>query len=829
MMNKKYAQVIIDNKASNTDKPYTYIVKPDMVDTIEVGMRVLVSFGKGNRIIKGIVIKIDNKYNKKYKLKSIIDVIDDRPLISREMIQLSLWISKQYLCSYIDALQSVLPPGDFKKVKTYIKLKDNKFLISNNKLNQLEKDIVNLINRHKGKVELEVIKDALKDKNVNKTINNLKDKKIVETSLAIQTSIEKKYKKIVCLVDRSMSYDDMVEVIGSRSYKQLEIARFLLDNYDEMSMKDLMIETNSSLSTIKALERKNVINIFKKEVYRTPIKEDIKYYKKHQLTDEQKKCFDSIMTSINNKDKNNKFLIHGITGSGKTEIYLQLVEEMVKIEKETIILVPEISLTPQTIDRFVGRFGDNVAVLHSKLSYGERFDQWRKIKEGKVKIVVGARSAIFAPFTNLGLIIIDEEHETTYKSSMNPKYHAIEVAEKRCELSGAYLVKGTATPSIDSYYRSKSENIKLLELKSRVNNSKLPDVKIIDMREELNDGNKSIFSKELYMGIEKNLRQGKQTILFLNRRGYSTFVSCRNCGYVVKCNECSISMTYHMKDNKLKCHYCGLSIKPPKVCPVCKSKYIKYFGIGTEKVEKFTRKLFPQARVMRMDMDTTSKKGSHDLILKKMKNREIDILIGTQMIAKGLDFKDVTLVGIIAADTSLNLPDFRSSERTFQLITQVAGRAGRGNFEGNVIIQTYNPEHYSIQYAKNHDYVDFYNKEILLRKEFGYPPFTNIISVMLYGENNRNVAIKIKEVYNLVKEEMQNNGLEDLVKNIIGPSPAPLEKIKKNYRYHIIIKCEDEHINKLRSIIERVCILNKNKIDLSEIKFNIDVNPNSIL
>ena len=827
-MNKKYAQVIIDNRASSTDKPYTYNIKPDMVDIIEEGMRVLVPFGRGNRVIKGIVIKIENHYEKDYKLKSIIDVIDDKPLISKDMIELSLWMSKHYLSPYLEAFQTVLPPGNFKEVKTYVFLKENNYLIFKENLSSLEKDILNLLINKESKIELENIKDIFKNKSINKAINSLNTKGLIDTALEVETSVEKKYERYISLVDKSTSYSDMVDIIGSRSYKQLEIGKFLL-SIDEISLKELMEKTNSSLSTIRALEDKNIINFFEKEVYRTPIKNDIKPYKKHVLSDDQKYCVDTILKSIKNKDKNNKFLIHGVTGSGKTEIYLQLVEEMIIMGKETIVLVPEISLTPQTIDRFVGRFGDNVAVLHSKLSYGERFDQWRKIKEGKVKIAVGARSAVFAPFNNLGLIIIDEEHETTYKSSMNPKYNTIEVAEKRCEQVGGYLIKGSATPSIESYYKSKNGEVRLLKLDKRINNKKLPKVKIVDMREELNLGNKSIFSKNLYESIKDNLKCGKQTILFLNRRGYSTFVSCRQCGYVVKCNECDISMTYHMKDNKLKCHYCGLAINPPKTCPVCKSKYIKYFGIGTEKVEDFTKNMFPEARVERMDMDTTLRKGSHESILRKMKNGKIDILIGTQMVAKGLDFENVTLVGIIAADTSLNLPDFRSSERTFQLITQVAGRAGRGDFEGKVIVQTYNPEHFSIQCAKRHDYMAFYNREIVLRKEFNYPPFTNIISIVMYGENNGYVATKTKEVYNLIVDKMNKKGFNKLINNIIGPFPAPLEKIKNNYRFQILIKCNDEYINELKNIIEWVCVTNRDKINFKGIKFNIDINPNSIL
>lgn len=826
-MNKKYAQVVIDNKASSTDKPYTYLIDSNMLDSVEEGMRVLVPFGRGNKVIKGIVINVQEDYEKKYQLKKIIDIIDDKPLISKDLIDLSIWMSKEYLSPYIDALQTVLPPGDFKEVKTNIILKelDSKVYVD---LNPLEKNIVDLIKEKGGKIELEFLKGLIKNKVTNKVIRELEKKGIIETSLEIQTSIEKKYEKFAFIKDSSISYEEMLNIIGKRSYKQLEIAKYLWTR-DEISIKELMTRTDSSLSTIKALERKGIIGIFEKEVYRTPIKKDIKPYEKLQLSLEQRYCVDTILESINNGEKNNKFLIHGVTGSGKTEIYLQLVEEMIKRGKETIVLVPEIALTPQTIHRFVGRFGDNVALLHSKLSFGERFDQWRKIKEGKVKIVVGARSAIFAPFTNLGLIIIDEEHESTYKSSMNPKYDTIEVAEKRCEQLGAFLVQGSATPSIESYYRSRKGDTKLLNLKKRVKDKKLPEVKIVDMREELKLGNKSIFSKELYEAIDENLKMGKQTILFLNRRGYSTFVSCRQCGYVVKCSECSISMTYHLGDNKLKCHYCGLAINPPKICPVCRSKYIKYFGIGTEKVEEFTRKFFPKAVVKRMDMDTTSRKGSHESILNKMKDEKIDILIGTQMVAKGLDFKNVTLVGIIAADTSLNLPDFRSSERTFQLITQVAGRAGRGDLEGKVVVQTYNPDHYSIQYAKDHDYLAFYNKEILLRKEFNYPPFVNLISIVIYGEDNMHVGMITRKIYNLLIENIEDSGLKDLKDSIVGPFPAPLEKIKKNYRYQIIIKSKDEYMEQLKQVIEWVCILNRNKIDLTGVKFNIDINPNSIL
>ncbi|NMB08797.1 MAG: primosomal protein N' [Tissierellia bacterium] len=826
-MDKKYAQVIVDNRAYSTDKPYTYLIRPEMRDIIQKGMRVLVPFGMGNRKIIGIVVEIKEDYEGKYKLKSIIDLIDEKPLIPEDLIDLSMWMSREYLSPYLDSLQRVLPPGDFKEVKTYISVRDE-FYAYNGELNSLEKDIIDFLLNQENVVELNALKNNFNNANLLKTIKELEKIGLISSSLKIETTIEKKYEKYVSLIDETLSYEEIIEKVGKRSYKQIEVVEYLL-GLEPLPLKKLMKSTNTSLSTIKAVEKKGLIEIFNKEIYRNPIKDNIKPYEKHKLSPEQKYCVDTILTSIRNKDKDNKFLIHGVTGSGKTEIYLQLVEEMIKLNKDTIVLVPEISLTPQTIDRFVGRFGDNVAVLHSRLSYGERFDQWRKIKEGKVKIVVGARSAVFAPFNNLGLIIIDEEHEATYKSSMNPKYSAISVAEKRCEQLGAYLVKGSATPSIESYYKAKNGSIKLVSLKERINNKKLPEINIIDMRDELTKGNKSIFSEELYYSIEKNLMKKKQTILFLNRRGYSTFVSCRQCGYVVKCNSCDISMTYYMKENKLKCHYCGLAINPPNICPICKSKYIKYFGIGTEKVEDYTKKLFPNARVERMDLDTTSKKGSHESILQDMKDEKIDILIGTQMIGKGLDFENVTLVGVIAADTSLNLPDFRASERTFQLVTQVAGRAGRGETDGKVIVQTYNPDHYSIQSSKKHDYLTFYNKEILLRKEFNYPPFSNIVSITIYGENRNKVIVVSKNIYNALIKEMSINGLNNIIENVIGPNPAPLERIKNNFRFQILIKSPDEYMKKLKEIIEWVCIINRDELDLTKIKLNIDINPNSIL
>lgn len=825
-MKIRYAQVIIDNRAYATDRLFTYKIRPDMLDLVQLGIRVVVPFGKGNRKIMGLIVGLTDKYNGRHNLKEIVDIIDEKPLISKDLIELSIWMSKEFLSPYIDSLQRVLPPGDFKKIKTQVTVSETAYNYKG-KLNSLEERILNFLLEKKKEVELENLKQIF-GTGYLKNLRSLEEKSLIQMELEIGTSINKKYERYIVLDKKDLSYKELISVIGKRSYKQREIVDYLIDKAP-LPTRQLMKDVNTSLSTVRALEKKGLIKIYNKEVYRSPIKKNIKNYNKPVLSKEQKYCIDTIMARINNKDKRNQFLIHGVTGSGKTEIYLRLAEEMIKLNKDTIVLVPEISLTPQTIERFGGRFGDNVAVLHSRLSYGERFDQWRKIKEGKVKIVVGARSAIFAPFKNLGLVIIDEEHESTYKSSMNPKYCALKVAKKRCEQFNAYLVKGSATPSIESYYEWEQGQVELISLKERINKKSLPEVEVVDMRKELQKGNNSIFSYKLYKAIERNIEKGQQTILFLNRRGYSTFVSCRECGYVVKCNSCDISMTYYMRENKLKCHYCGLAVNPPSICPTCKSKYIKYFGIGTEKVEAYTKEIFPQARVKRMDLDTTSRKGSHENILKAMENQEIDILIGTQMIGKGLDFGNVTLVGVITADTSLNLPDFRASERTFQLITQVAGRAGRGEHKGKVIVQTYNPDHYSIQGAKNHDFIDFYNKEILVRRTFNYPPFTNIISIIIYGENKYKVTRVANNITSYIKEYMYTCGLAQLLGNLRGPNPAPLEKIKNNYRFQVLIKSPDEYLGKLKDIIEWVCIENTKEIDFTGIKLNIDINPNSIL
>lgn len=499
---------------------------------------------------------------------------------------------------------------------------------------------------------------------------------------------------------------------------------------------------------------------------RNPLKDLVaEVHQQKTLTEEQSEVLSSIEEALENKC-HKTFLLHGVTGSGKTEVYMRASEKAISQGRNVIMLVPEISLTGQTIDRFISKFGiENVAVLHSKLSQGERYDQWMQARRGQVKIVIGARSGVFAPCEPLGLLILDEEHEATYKSDMTPKYNAKAIAIKRAELSQGVVIMGSATPDISTFYKALNKEYQLLSMKERHNLAPMPEAQILDMRQELLSGNKSIFSRTLYGFMENTLQNKGQVILFLNRRGYSTFVSCRSCGYVVKCDTCGISMTYHKSENSVVCHVCGHSTPSPQVCPKCESKYIKYFGTGTEKVEELTREFFPEYVTDRLDMDTSRKKGSIQRILQNFKKEKTKILIGTQLVAKGLDFANVGLVGIITADISLNIPDYRAAERTFQLITQAAGRTGRGDKKGTVVIQTYNPEHYAIITASYHNYAEFYKTEIRIRKALLYPPFCTMMQIVFTAEE---MAFAKEISKKFLKEFVQMVG-SSCLNRIFGP------------------------------------------------------------
>ena len=614
-----------------------------------------------------------------------------------------------------------------------------------------------------------------------------------------------------------------IEAGKLKSAKQIRILKFLLENGDAL-ISDIEMFADGSRAIVNTLCKNGYTEIIEKKIERDPFEfKNVERTTKLELTEEQENAFNAICDSMDDM-LFSEFLLYGVTGSGKTEVYLQLIEKALNEHKSSILLVPEISLTPQTVNRFISRFGkENIAVLHSKLSIGERYDEWNKINDGRAKIVIGARSAIFAPVKDIGIIIIDEEHDSSYKSEMTPKYDAKEVARFICKEANVPLLLGSATPDIDTYYRAKNEEIMLLELKNRANKASLPEIEIIDLREELAKGNKSMVSTRLYEEIQKNLNDKKQTILYLNRRGFSTFVMCRNCGYTVKCKNCNINLTYHANTNKLKCHYCGYEEKLVTKCPSCGSEQIRYFGTGTQKLEYEINKLFPNASTIRMDIDTVSKKNSHEQILEKFKNDNIDILIGTQMVVKGHHFPNVTLVGVIAADGSLNIDDFRANERTFQILTQVAGRAGRGEDKGRVIIQTYNPDNFSIECAKKQDYDLFYNTEISLRKQLKYPPFCDIILIGFTSVIEQEVV----KVAGRIHEYLKNRVLKENIGIILYKAlPSPIDKIKNKYRWRILIKCKfgEKITDLIYDVLEEF-----QKLKSKSTKITIDLNPNNMM
>ena len=627
--------------------------------------------------------------------------------------------------------------------------------------------------------------------------------------------------KTVNCFEINKSEDEIKEALDNnliRSEKQKNVLEYLLNN-GKSTMSDIQLFNDASLAVVNSLVKKGFVRKGVEKVSRNPFVHKIGVKSVDlELTNEQQLAYNSIKNS-------GEYLLYGITGSGKTEIYLQLIEKMLKQGKSSIMLVPEISLTPQTIDRFIARFGEEeIAVLHSKLSTGERFDEWNKIKDGKAKIIIGARSAIFAPAQNLGLIVIDEEHDESYQSEASPRYDSIEVAEYLCNKFNIPLVLGSATPSMREFYKAKMGKINLLTLSQRANNSTLPKVKIVDLRDELANGNKTMISCKLQEEIKKNIETKKQTILYFNRRGFSSFLMCQDCGHTFKCDRCDITLTYHKVENKLKCHYCGEEYQIPRECPQCGSKNIKYIGAGTQKLEEQIKEMFPMASTIRMDIDTVSKKNSHEIILDKFRQENINILIGTQMVVKGHHFPNVTLVGAIFADTSLNIGDFRANERTFQTLTQVAGRAGRGNDEGRVIIQTFNPENYAIQYSKTQNYDLFYSTEIGIRKQLKYPPFCDIIAIALTGNNEKNLVTFSKNIHMYLRDRVIKEKFGVL---LYSPVQCPIYKIKDKYRMRILIKClYDDRMHKLlNDMLE--------KFEKESKKFGgkviIQVNPNNML
>lgn len=818
-----YAKVIVDVPAKQTDRTYDYAVPPALQSLIEVGSRVGVRFGA--RRIQGFVVALhDESTIDHHKIREIEQLLDAHPPLNEELVALSEWMSRTYVCHRITSLQAMIPGALKAKYDRKITLANDEPLPPDS----IEAQIVSHV-ATKRQTTLSALLSDFPDEAMK--IRSLIADGVLSEVQTIHNRVGKKKELMIIPPEDPQVLTAIVAQVPKRAHRQHQVLHYLIAHPQPISLTALSTQLEVAASTIKSMADKGWFELKAEEVYRDPYAHR-QFSKTEPLTftAEQATVFEQLCRPLH-EQVHAAFLLHGVTGSGKTEVYLQAIEQCLQQGREAIVLVPEISLTPQMVERFKGRFGEHVAVLHSRLSLGERYDEWRKIQHKRVQVVIGARSAIFAPFTKLGLIIIDEEHEASYKQEESPKYHARDIALHRAQHHQAVVVLGSATPSLESYYQAKfpqnklTASFKLLEMAERVENRPMPAVQIIDMRNELRGGNRSMFSRALHTAIVERLERQEQIVLMLNRRGFSTFIMCRSCGYVCECPHCDIALTYHRKTRNVRCHYCGYAEKEVASCPQCESEHIRFFGTGTQRVEEQLRQLFPDVGIIRMDVDTTAAKHAHEKLLQSFGNGEASILLGTQMVAKGLDFPRVTLVGVIAADTILNLPDFRAGEKTFQLLTQVAGRAGRHQLPGEVVVQTYNPEHYSIIHAGGHDYISFAQYELQLRKARDYPPFCQLILITLSHEE---VAVLVRMSELLAKHlRQQAQALTAEVKmDILGPVAASIPRIKDRYRFQCIVKYEEARVIALitEAIAHFETLINKENLQI-----NVDVNPQVLM
>ncbi|MBP2652929.1 MAG: primosomal protein [Firmicutes bacterium] len=770
---KRTAEVIINLPTRKITNTFTYLV-PDEIEDLAAGWRVLVPFG--SRKTEGFIVSVSEGDG--CELKSIISVIDDGPWFTPHMLTVATWLSEFYLCTRAEAMRLFIPgKAGIKTTTAYQAITGTEAETKLAQRTEIERKIYEYL-AAKGPKSASQLK-RLFGSDTQKILRRLGTAGLVTTESSVRRTAKAQYQTYWYLA-KPNDADSLDEKLKNKPAQRRLIAA--LSRAQQMNASDLK-QLNISRDTVKTLLEAGIIVAGQTRLVRDSYSQSANQPSHFLLTTTQRAVLDQIIPTVNQR-KFCPFLLHGITGSGKTQIYIEAAAITRQIGRQVVVLVPEIALTGQIVDRFKRRFGDDVVVLHSKLSVGERFDTWQRLQSGTAGIVIGARSAIFAPVNDPGLFILDEEHEFTYKQEESPHYHARDVALKRAELAGAPVVFGSATPAVETYYNALNSKYKLLSLPERVDGAVLPDVTVVDMREELKNGKRSVISEPLQHLLASTLARGEQAIILLNRRGYSTFVLCRECGYVMTCSRCAVSLVYHTTGSVLRCHYCQAREATPDVCPSCGSRYIRYFGTGTQKVEEELIQLLPGARIIRMDQDTTSGKAAYDRILTAFAAGEYDILLGTQMVAKGHDIKNVTAVGIISADTALNLPDFRAAEKSFALLTQAAGRAGRGELPGRVVVQTYNPDHYAITAGAKHDYAAFYEHEIELRRELGYPPYTRLIKFTVQGQDE----IKARRLAEDIAATLRKLQFDWAV---IGPFPAPVAKISNVYRMHILLKVSD--------------------------------------
>lgn len=806
------AEVIVDVPAMQTDTPYSYLIPEALGDKVLKGMRVEVPFGKGNRHVQGFVLET-RFYDSlaelgEIEMKEIVSVLDLSPVLNDEMLALADEMARKTFAFKITCLQTMLP--------SVMRASYEKFLVKRDALPQkLE------VGLFAGREEIPW-DEAVASGHFSELMG-LRQQELLEVRYAVNKRNRRKVIQGFQGRLNSSEYEEKRDQLRKGSHQKAALLDLLVGAPADTvwSFKEASESHGISRGTIKTAADNQWVDIVEIELQRDPYGDRIFEADYHKVLNEEQQLAYQKITQAVTDEVSDTFLLQGVTGSGKTEVYLQAISEALALNKTAIMLVPEISLTPQTVNRFKRRFGDEVAVLHSGLSAGEKYDEWRKIERKEARVVVGARSAVFAPLDNLGIIVIDEEHESSYKQDETPRYHARDLAIWRSQQHQCPVVLGSATPSLESRARAQKGVYHWLRLNQRaVTAAQLPTVSVVDLRTEAAKGQMQSFSETLLAKIQDRLDNGEQSVLMLNRRGYSSFVMCRDCGFVLPCPNCDISLTLHMDSKSMKCHYCGHEEGIPNHCPSCQSPKIRYFGTGTQKVEEELKALFPQARIIRMDVDTTRKKGAHEKLLEAFGNQEADILLGTQMIAKGLDFPNVTLVGVLNADTALNLPDFRAAEKTFQLLTQVSGRAGRGEKKGEVVIQTFNPDHYAIQFAQAQDYEGFYQRELYMRHQGAYPPFYFTVQLVASHEDENVAAKKMFQMVRTIQETLSPASV------ILGPTPKTVMRVNNRYFYQVVIKYKKEE--KLDELLRK--ILNDSQLDMRQgLKLTIDVEPQNFV
>ncbi len=815
MLIKAYiAEVAVEGLSYHFDAPYSYKIPEVLINNAVAGCRVMVPFGNGNRKKQGLILSVKplSEVDGKVKLKSISAVLDDEPLFDDEMLSLVIWLKDNTFCTLFEAAKAMLPGGIGLNYVVSFMAND----ISEEQKNSLKPDEKRIL-------------DYLKEKNCyvkrEKIIEDLSlgadcklpEKLVKQGVLATNVDAKRRVGDLtIQSVRLAVNEEELENALDSLTKKQKSVARLMLD-IGSASVKEVCYFSGVTVAVIKALVGKGLLELFDSEIYRKPRFERTKVNASSpKLTKSQNDAFLTLYEKYK-EPKGAASLLFGVTGSGKTQVFLKLIEKVVEDNKGVIVMVPEIALTPQTLGIFYSHFGDKIAVFHSALSAGERIDEWKRVKKGEAKIAIGTRSAVFAPFKNLGLIVMDEEQEHTYKSEMTPRYHARDIARFRCAHNNALLVLSSATPSVETYKNAVDGKYTLVKLSERYGKAVLPEVITVDI-----SNTQGAISNELYAAVEECLENKKQAILLMNRRGFNTFAVCGSCKTVLTCPNCSISLTYHSANKRLMCHYCGYSAEYTDTCPECNEKSIRYAGFGTQKIEDELENIFSGARVLRMDADTTMARYSYQDKLTAFAKGEYDILLGTQMVAKGLDFPNVTLVGIISIDHQLYNDDFRSSEKAFDLLTQVIGRAGRGDYKGKAYIQTVEPEHDIIELSASQDYESFYETESFIRKAMVYPPYCDICSLTFTSEIQMQAFSGSKQFFDMIKEAVSEDFV-DVKVNVLGPIQPRVSKISNKYRYVLTVKCKNN--KRFRNMISETLIRYMKSPKHANVNVAIDINP----